>query len=244
MTAPQNTTASTDVNGTLASALAQLQANLPRITKGETAVVPTKTGGSYKYTYAGLAHVSDTILKALGKLGMSWVTRPTLNEQREFVLAYRLLHISGDSIEGEWPLQKGTPQEMGSAITYARRYTLCAVTGVAPDDDDDDGAAATKAANNRRQQKSEPAPKEEPPPPTDPPNGLIRRDQNRHMQALFGDMHITERGNKLAYAIDVIGRGVNSSTELTEAEADEVIDSLKRWKAQDTPPPKDAAVSA
>jgi hypothetical protein len=222
---------------TLASALAQLQANLPRITKGETAVVPTKTGGSYKYTYAGLGQISDVVLQLLGKLGMSWVTRPTLNEHREFVLAYRLLHISGDSIEGEWPLQKGTPQEMGSAITYARRYTLCAVTGVAPDDDDDDGAAATKAATTRRQQKAEPAPKE---PAVERPEGAITATQMRHMQALFGDMKITDRGNKLAYAIDVVKRQLNSSTELTEAEADQVIDSLKRWKAQDTPPPKDA----
>jgi hypothetical protein len=226
----------------LAAALAQLQANLPRITKGETAVVPTKAGGSYKYTYASLAHVSAEVLPLLGKLGLSWSTMPTLNEQGRFVLFYRLAHASGDvitGVSGEYPLpEHGTPQEMGSAITYARRYCLCAVTGVAPDDDDDDGAAATKAATARRQQK--PAPKEEPP-PVDEPDGLITPAQMRHMQALYGDMKITDRGNKLAYAIDVIGHPVESSKELTTAEAGEVIASLQRWKEQETPPPKDAA---
>jgi hypothetical protein len=64
-------------------------------------------------------------------------------------------------------------------------------------------------------------------------NGLITPAQMRHMQALYGDMKITDRGNKLAYAIDIIGRPVESSKELTTAEAGEVIASLQRWKEQD-----------
>ena len=97
---------------TLAAALADLQTQLPRITKGKTAKVETKTGRNYEYKYQNLAEISELVLPLLGKLGLSWVTRPTLNEHREFVLAYKLWHISGDSVEGEWPLQKGTSQEM------------------------------------------------------------------------------------------------------------------------------------
>jgi hypothetical protein len=64
-----------------------------------------------------------------------------------FVLAYKLLHVSGESVAGEYPLPTGgTPQALGSAITYGRRYALCAVTGLAPEDDDDDATHAVRAA--------------------------------------------------------------------------------------------------
>jgi hypothetical protein len=62
-----------------------------------------------------------------------------------FVLAYRLGHVDGGEICGFYPLGTGTPQQLGSAITYARRYCLCAVTGVAPGGEDDDGAQAERA---------------------------------------------------------------------------------------------------
>ena len=63
------------------------------------------------------------------------------------VLAYVLRHTSGGEDGGEYPLPSAnTPaQQMGSAITYARRYCLLAVTGVAPEDEDDDGASAPPA---------------------------------------------------------------------------------------------------
>lgn len=141
----------------LAAALAAVQADLPSIVKGETATVPTKSGGQYKYSYADLADVSQVILPLLGKHGLSWITRPTLTDGR-FVLAYELLHTSGESRTGEYPLpDRGTPQEIGSAITYARRYALCAVTGVAPAADDDDGAAATQRAQRERFEDARPA---------------------------------------------------------------------------------------
>ena len=230
---------------TLASALAQLQSDLPRITKGETARVTGKskdgTPISYTYAYAGLAHVSDTVLKALGSLGMSWVTRPTLNEQRDFVLAYKLQHTCGDKEEGEYPLQKGTPQEMGSAITYARRYALCAVTGVAPDDDDDDGAAATKAATTRRQQKTAPPAAPAEPPTESPFNKPDTEEQRkqRKMHALFNTVGMRLREERLQYTSEVIGRPVETSKDLTERELAQLLEALGRWAAQ-LEPPKDA----
>jgi len=141
----------------LAAALAAVQADLPPIAKGETATVQTKQGGSYRYSYADLADVSQVILPLLGKRGLSWITRPTIADGR-FVLAYELLHTSGESRTGEYPLpDRGTPQEIGSAITYARRYALCAVTGVAPAADDDDGAAATQRAQREPFEDARPA---------------------------------------------------------------------------------------
>ena len=132
---------------TLAAALAELQSKLPRIGKDKKAKVRTKTGADYTYDYANLATVSREILPLLGESGLSFTARPTLREDGKFVLAYSLLHVSGEREDGVYPLPSGgTPQEIGSAITYARRYCLCAVTGAAPDDDDDDAQAAETGA--------------------------------------------------------------------------------------------------
>jgi hypothetical protein len=122
---------------TLAAALAILQTKLPRIRKEAT--------GQFG-KYADLADVSRELLPILGALGLSFTARPTLMHRedgtRDFVLAYRLLHVSGEKDEGEYPLPAGgTPQQLGSAETYARRYSLCAITGAVADEDDDGRAA-------------------------------------------------------------------------------------------------------
>ena len=132
-------TAATDRKApdTLFAALAAVQAQLPKIGKGQTADT-----GKYIYKYADLADVSQEILPRLGAAGLAFTSRPTMLDG-QFVLAYSLVHFSGEREDGIYPLpSSGTPQQIGSAITYARRYCLCAVTGVAPDSDDDDGAAA------------------------------------------------------------------------------------------------------
>lgn len=124
-----------------ASALAELQTKLPEITKSKTAHVRSDKG-NYSYTYADLATVTRALLPVMGALGLSFSARPTLTEDGRFVLAYKLLHTSGENEVGEYPLPNGgTPQAVGSAITYARRYALCAVTGAVAEEDDD-GAKA------------------------------------------------------------------------------------------------------
>lgn len=140
----------------LPAALAAVQAELPVIAKTETAKVPTKTGGSYSYSYADLAAISRAVLPLLGRHGLAWVTMPTLNGDHKFVLRYQLQHVSGASLTGEYPLSGNTPQEIGSAITYARRYCLCSVTGVAPESDDDDAAAASHKRVDEWEQAAQP----------------------------------------------------------------------------------------
>lgn len=125
----------------LAAALAAFQANLPHIGKDNRATVRSDKG-SYTYTYANLADVSAKVLPLLADHGLSFSAKPTVDESGRFVLHYLLRHTSGETDSGLYPLANGTPQQVGSAITYARRYALLAVTGVAPDTDDDDGAAA------------------------------------------------------------------------------------------------------
>jgi hypothetical protein len=137
-------------NDSLAAALALVQSKLPDVSKTKTATVQTRAGGSYSYAYADLAAISRQVLPLLGDAGLCWLTKPTLTDDSRLVLVYALVHRSGEREEGSYPLpQSGSPQELGSAITYARRYCLCAVVGVAAEQDDDDGRAATERASRQ-----------------------------------------------------------------------------------------------
>ena len=134
----------------LAAALAELQQHLPRIGKDSEAVMPGKNGGRpWGYKYADLATISRILLPMMAELGLYWTCSPTMYEG-QFVMAYALGHISGAEIKGMYPLPSSSPQTMGGAITYARRYCLLAVTGAAPDEDDDDAQAAEQAVRNQR----------------------------------------------------------------------------------------------
>jgi len=132
---------------TLADALVQLQSMLPDVGKGHTAEVETKTGRKYSYTFADLADVTAAIMPKLAEVGLAFSAKPTLTDEGRFVLRYVLWHTSGDNDGGDYPLPdptRASAQEIGSAITYARRYSLTAVTGLAPGGEDDDGKAASR----------------------------------------------------------------------------------------------------
>lgn len=202
----------------LNKALAELQANLPRITKDLTAKVETRGGSSFKYSYADLALISREVLPLLAKVGLSFTSRPTLTGEGRFVLAYELRHISGEQIVGEYPLaERGSPQEIGSQITYARRYALCAVTGIAPDDDDNDAIVAEKAA--RRQQREARQPKADAAPKVKP----MSADQQKRLQKLFEQLGMDAKEDRLAYARKVLGRELRTATEMSHEEAEKVL---------------------
>ena len=140
-------------DATLASALAQLQTNLPKIPKASKAQYGN---------YANLTDVTEKLLPELGKLGLSFSAKPTWVQRddgtREFVLAYTLRHVSGEHDDGEYPLGSNPTnhQNLGSAITYGRRYCLCAITGAVAEDDDDGAAASAppKAARGEAPERA------------------------------------------------------------------------------------------
>lgn len=142
----------------LAAALAVVQSQLPRIGKHETGTVSgeTKDGRkySYEYSYADLASVSAAIFPLLGANGLAFTAFPTRTPDG-LVLRYALLHASGERMTGEYPINGTTAQQLGGAITYARRYCLCAVTGIAPDEDDDKAGETAARETEREQQRAE-----------------------------------------------------------------------------------------
>lgn len=192
----------------LAAALAAFQAEAPTVSKGKTAKVPTKSGGSYSYTYANLADVVEAAYPLLSKHGLSFSCVPRTTE-RGYELAGILLHSSGESLEGSLPLSGSTPQELGSALTYMRRYLLGAMTGLVTDDDDD-GAAAS-----RRPQA--PARKE---------TGEVATDaQQRALHAAATSREWT-RDDLMERLSRQFQRQITSTADLTKAEASQVLDKL------------------
>lgn len=131
----------------LNAALAAAQAEMPLISKDSTGEIKgvDKYGKpfSYKYNYADLAAICAIAYPIIGKHGLAFSSQPTFNAEGRFVLEYQLLHESGEEKRGTMPLPaQGKPQELGSVLTYFKRYAFTAVTGIAPGGEDNDAATA------------------------------------------------------------------------------------------------------
>jgi hypothetical protein len=235
----------------LDDALLLLQADPPVLTKSKAGQV-----GNQKTKYADLVEVNKVVLARLNQLGVIWKCLPTMAGER-FVLRYTLTHVpSGEFQTGDYPLNLSEPQKMGSAITYARRYALLAVTGIAAEDEDDDGDAAsgrnyaqrgaqrgrqqapaeTPANGGRTAQRGAQRPRSTGPAlPGEDPDGPVGNDQHRHMHALWRDLNAggdEHRDFRLKKTAEWLGLpDLESSATLTRAQADDVIARLKERKA-------------
>lgn len=123
----------------LAAALIEFQHQVPVIAKGRTAKIPTKAGGSYSYRYADLADTWEAVRKPLYDAGLA-VTQ-TLAGGRDgwMTITTKVWHLAGGTDESTVDIEtRGrTPQEVGSLITYYKRYTLSAALGISTDEDTD-----------------------------------------------------------------------------------------------------------
>jgi hypothetical protein len=245
----------------LAAALARIQGKLPAITKDETAEVRTKDGSKYSYSYANLTSITDQVMPLLAAEGLSFTCWPTGHDGGLY-LHYVLMHstagdpeLPGEEMHGYYPLpQNVSAQALGSAITYARRYCLCAVTGVAPDDEDDDGATASQAIIDgvRAEREGQRAAAERapvlsqagPPPghrgpgngravsgplgvaPEERPGSIDSRQRSRMMIA-FKALGVDDRGERLADTVAIVGRPLVSSNDLSWSEAEGVVRELE-----------------
>lgn len=124
-------------------ALANAQGELANPEKTKTADT-----GKYKYKYADIADVLNISRPILARHGLA-VAQLTWIREGTIVLETRLMAASGGSISSEYPVCPVTPdqQKIGSALTYARRYALCAMLGIAAEEDVDGvGTADIKPA--------------------------------------------------------------------------------------------------
>lgn len=109
-----------------------------------------KTNPHFKSRYADLAAVRDAIVPVFNKHGISIIQAPNTDGVSGFSLETRLIHSSGEELVFNFllPSDVSKMQAVGSAISYARRYTLSAIAGIASEEDDD-GNAATTNTNGR-----------------------------------------------------------------------------------------------
>ena len=128
----------------IGSALAKAQATMAGAKRDST-------NPHFKSKYADLASVWDACREALTSNGIAVVQMTRASGLQEVTVETRLIHDSGEWIEGELsvPVVKSDAQGFGSALTYARRYALAAAVGVAPEDDD--GQAAVTARPTAKQ---------------------------------------------------------------------------------------------
>ena len=107
----------------------------------------TYNGQRTKYAYADLSSVIDAVRMPLAKSGLIITHSLSKDEHRGFGLITSLMHTSGEKLDTWYPMPDPStvkPQAFGSALTYARRYSISSLIGITSDDDDDGQAAETE----------------------------------------------------------------------------------------------------
>lgn len=133
---------SSDTIGAIATALAKAQRKLSNPEKTQLANIqsPFPREADRTFRYASLASGLDIARKSLGQQKIAVVQTTAIDETTGYIsLTTILLHASGEWISSNWPVcpagQVEAPHRMGAALTYARRYALFALIGIAGEDD-------------------------------------------------------------------------------------------------------------
>ena len=130
--------------GAIAGALAKAQTELSNPEKSLTAHIlnSTTTGKDQTFRYAPLSAGLEIVRKCLGKNEIALTQSTVIDKEAGVVRLVTLLaHTSGEWISSDWPVcliaHAASPQKMGAALTYARRYALFSLVGIAGEDDTD-----------------------------------------------------------------------------------------------------------
>lgn len=158
--------ASSELNE-LAAALAVAQGKFQNPDRNRTVKVKTKAGGEYSFKYATLDSILEMLRPIMADSGLA-VVQPATTSDGAVIVETRLMHSSGQWLEDSLAIsfRSADPQELGSLITYMRRYALCSMLGIASEEDDDGNAASgntVTAARNKPKAETKPDKKPEPP---------------------------------------------------------------------------------
>jgi ERF superfamily len=133
---------SSETVAALASALAKAQAELVNPEKSLTATIRTGRPGERErsFRYAPLSSGLDIVRNTLGQHEIATLQTTAIDQTAGMVnLTTTLAHASGEWIASDWPVcpiaETANPQRMGAALTYARRYALFTLVGIAGEDD-------------------------------------------------------------------------------------------------------------
>ena len=206
---------SVDELATLHSDLVEALGELHEIVAADEA-----DAGKYRYKYASLATIMGEVRPVLARHGLAVVQMPTSSDG-VLSVGTVLVHRSGSSYSSglltmRHPVE---PQQVGSLISYLRRYQLLALLGLATEDDDAKSAQQAPPAAPQRSTAGSGRTVA----PTAPSG-----EQTRLAMALFGDLGITDRFDRLNVTSAILGRDVDSWNEVSRAEASSVIDELQR----------------
>jgi ERF superfamily len=134
----------TDMVAELNAALAAAQGEFPPIQRDKTVTVQTRDRGSYTFSYAPLDAILAACRPVLARHGLALVQLLEGDGDHGGAIRTELRHASGAVVGSTFPLPSvpATPQQLGSMLTYLRRYTIVALLGIAAEEDDDAGQAA------------------------------------------------------------------------------------------------------
>jgi hypothetical protein len=128
--------------GALAAALAKAQVTIANPEKSLTATIvsPFPREGSRTFRYAPLSSGLDLVRKCLGQHEIATVQTTTIDHDGGLIrLTTTLVHASGEWVSSDWPVcpvsETAAPHRLGAALTYARRYALFTLVGIAGEDD-------------------------------------------------------------------------------------------------------------
>ena len=152
---------SSDSIGTLAAALARAQVELVNPEKSLVATirVDRRGGAEQTFRYAPLSSGLDIMRKILGQHEIATVQTTSIDQTAGMVnLTTVLAHSSGEWIASDWPVcaisETAAPHRMGAALTYARRYALFTLVGIAGEDDLDAPDLSTPTSETSGPEKS------------------------------------------------------------------------------------------
>jgi hypothetical protein len=170
----------------LAAALAKAQGELVNPEKSLVATIRSEGAAPQTFRYAPLSSGLDIVRKTLGQYEIAMVQTTSADPVAGIInLTTMLAHASGEWIASDWPVcaiaEASTPHRMGAALTYARRYALFTLVGIAGEDDLDAPDLPTPTAKPMDWQKA-------------------AEDSNRHLNG---------GGNKLGQAITARVAGMN-----------------------------------
>lgn len=212
-----------------------IQRNPPVLVKDQDGQV-----GNQKTKYVNLIQVNEKVLPLLNQNGVIYTCSPNMLDDGRFALEYELLHVeSGTAKRGRYALKLSEqPMQMGSAITYARRYALLAVLGLVAENEDDDGGAGRGSAQRQAkratpEQQQNTAQRRPSGPPLPAEGNPLTDPQFNKIQVLFREQGYVTPEDKKTFMEGVVGHPLASTKALTKVEAAKVIDRLEK---RDQPP--------